>query len=258
MLPLATIADPAPAPGSLRGRVVLVTGACGGLGRATALACARAGAGVVLLGRKVRGLESLYDEVESIGAAKPAIYPMNLDGAKPEHHAELAVTIERECGGLDGIVHAAAQFDGLRPLEQMPPEEWARALQVNLTAPFLLTRACMPLLRAAPDAAIVFVLDDPQRTGKSFWGGYGVAKHGLAGLAEIVHEETERGSIRAHALLPAPMRTALRRMAYFGENTLNLPPPDAAGEAAAWLLGPDAIALRGKVLDLRPSARDDA
>lgn len=255
MLPLAILADPvAPAPGSLRGRVVLVSGACGGLGRATALACARAGAAVVLLGRKVRGLEALYDEVETIGEARPAIYPMNLDGAQPEHYSELAATIDRECGRLDGIVHAAAQFDGLRPFEQVPAGEWARALQVNLTAPFLLTRACLPMLRAASDSAIVFVLDDPQRTAKSFWGGYGVAKHGLAGLAGIVHEETERGPVRTHAMLPGPMRTALRRMAYFGENTMTLPTPDAAGAAAAWLLGADAAALRGKVLDLRAPA----
>jgi NAD(P)-dependent dehydrogenase (short-subunit alcohol dehydrogenase family) len=255
MLPLAFVADPAPAPESLRGRFVLVTGACGGLGRAAALACARAGAGVILLGRKVRGLETLYDEVAAVSAPdmQPSIYPMNLEGAQPEHHAQLADTIAREVGRLDGIVHAAARFDGLRPFEQTPPAEWSRALQVNLTAPFLLTRACMPLLRAASDAAIVFVLDDPQRTGKSFWGGYGVAKHGLAGLAEIVHEETERGSIRTHALLPAPMRTALRRMAYFGENTMNLPAPDAAGAAVAWLLGADAGPMRGNVLDLRPA-----
>ncbi len=258
MLPLTTVVEPVAAADSLRDRVILVTGATGGLGRASALACARAGATVVLLGRRVRAIETLYDELEATGARNPAIYPMNLDGAKPEHYTELADVLARECGRLDGIVHAAAQFDSLRPFEQLPPEEWARALQVNLTAPFLLTQACMPLLRAAPDAAIVFVLDDPARTGKSFWGAYGAAKHGLAGLAEIIHEETERTNVRTHMLLPSPMRTALRRSAYFGEDTMMQPTPDVAGAATAWLLGADALSVRGKILDLRQPAGEHA
>lgn len=241
----------APVEGSLRDRVVLVTGATGGLGRATALAAGRAGATVVLLGRRVRALESLYDELDALGAPTPAVYPMDLAGATPRDHADLAIAVERECGRLDGIVHAAAHFDGLQPFEQQAPEEWARSQQVNVTAPFLLTSACLPLLRQRDDAAVVFVLDDVDRVGRAFWGGYGVAKHALAGLASIVHEETERSSVRTHALLPGPMRTTLRRAAYYGEDTLGHPDPSEAGEAIAWLLGSDAASVRGKVLDLR-------
>ena len=253
MLPLATIdgGEPPAATAALRDRVVLVTGATGGLGRATSLASAAAGATVVLLGRKVRALEALYDEIEKHGGPQPAVYPMDLAGATPRDYVDLASSIERECGHLDGIVHAAAHFDGLQPFDQQKPEEWARTQQVNVTAPFQLTQACMPLLRDAADAAIVFVLDDPQRTGKAFWGGYGVAKHALAGLASIVHEETERSRVRTHALLPAPMRTVLRRAAYYGEDTLMHPLPDHAAGFAVWLLSPDAAAMRGKTLDLR-------
>jgi NAD(P)-dependent dehydrogenase (short-subunit alcohol dehydrogenase family) len=240
----ATVAD------SLRGRVVLVTGASGGLGRATALAVASAGATVVLLGRKVRALESVYDEIDTCAGPTPALYPMDLAGATPRDMHEAAAAIERECGRLDGLVHAAAHFDTLQPFEQQKPEEWTRALQVNLTAPFLLTQACMPLLRRAHDAAIVFVLDDPARVGNAFWGGYGVAKHALQGLASIVHEETESGGVRTHAILPGPMRTALRRAAYYGEDTLAHPEPTDAAVAITWLLG-GARGLRGKVLDLR-------
>ncbi|HEY6941145.1 SDR family NAD(P)-dependent oxidoreductase [Dokdonella sp.] len=240
-----------PAADSLRGRVVLVTGATGGLGRASALAASAAGATVVLLGRKVRPLEMLYDEIEHLGGAIPALYPMDLAGATPKDHADLAAAVERECGRLDGIVHAAAHFDTLQPFEQQAPEEWHRNLQVNLTAPFLLTQACMPLLRRADDAAIVFVFDDPARVGNAYWGGYGVSKCALQGLASIVHEETESSAVRAHALLPGPMRTTLRRAAYYGEDTLAQPDPAAAAQAVAWLLGADAIGVRGKVLDLR-------
>lgn len=239
-----------PAADSLRGRVVLVTGATGGLGRSCALAAATAGASVVLCGRRVRALEGLYDEVERLGAPTPAIYPMDLLGATPQDHAALAASIEREFGRLDGLVHAAAHFDTLQPFEQQKPEEWARAQHVNVTAPFLLTSACMPLLRAAPDAAVVFVLDDLERVSRAFWGGYGVAKHALHGLASIVHEETESSRVRTHALLPGPMRTSLRRAAYYGEDTMAQPDPAHAAAAVAALLA-SPCGLRGRILDLR-------
>ncbi|GAA0721937.1 SDR family NAD(P)-dependent oxidoreductase [Dokdonella soli] len=253
MLALERLADgvASPAAESLRDRVVLVTGATGGLGRATALAAAAAGATLVLLGRKVRALEGVYDEIEKSGALTPALYPMDLAGATPKDYADLAAAVMRECGRLDGIVHAAAQFDTLQPFEQQTPEEWNRTQQVNVTAPFLLTQACLPLLRRADDAAIVFVFDDVARIGNAFWGGYGVAKHALLGLASIVHEETESSSVRTHAILPGPMRTALRRAAYYGEDTLAHPDPAHAARAIAWLLGAGASGVRGKVLDLR-------
>jgi len=251
VLPLATTGVPPAAADSLRERVVLVTGATGGLGRATSLAAATAGATVVLLGRKVRALEALYDEIEKRGGPQPAVYPMDLSGAQPRDFVDLVASIERECGRLDGLVHAAAHFDGLQPFDQQTPEEWARTQQVNVTAPFQLTQAAMPLMRKAGDAAIVFVLDDPERTGRAFWGGYGVAKHALQGIASIVHEETERSVVRTHALLPGPMRTVLRRAAYYGEDTLMHPEPDFAANAVVWLLGVDGAAMRGKTLDLR-------
>ena len=109
----------------------------------------------------------------------------------------------------------------------------------------------MPLLRASGDASIVFVLDDAERMGKAFWGGYGVAKHALAGLASIVHQETERSGVRTHALLPGPMRTVLRRAAYYGEDTLVHPEPAHAAGFVVWLLSPQAAAMRGTTLDLR-------
>lgn len=252
MLPPVRTEEPRPAEHALRDRVVLITGVSGGLGRACAISCARAGATVVLAGRKVRPLEALYDELEALGAPKPAIYPINLEGATPDDHANLANAIQVQCGRLDAIVHAAVHFDGLRPVDQIKPTDWMRTQQVALNAPFLLTQACMPLLRERADAAVVFVLDDPQRVAKAYWGAYGVAKAALGAFASILHEETEVGPVRVHALLPAPMRTALRRLAYFGENTMERELPDAAGAAAAYLASPAAAALRGRTLDLRP------
>ena len=256
-MPAVRVADPSAAPESLRDRVVLVTGAAGGLGRATALACARAGATVVLAGRKVKALESVYDAIEAAGHPQAAIYPLNLEGATPDEHAALAESIRQQCGRLDGIVHAAAHFDGLRTLAQTKPIDWLRVQQVALNAPYLLTQACLPLLHEADDSAVVFVLDDPARVGRAYWGSYGVAKFALAGLASILHEEHGEGPLRVHALLPAPMRTALRRMAYFGEDALTRETPDRAGDAVAFLLGSAARAVRGRTLDLREPVADN-
>ena len=143
---------------------------------------------------------------------------MDLAGATPKDYFDLAAAIERECGRLDGVVHAAAQFDSLQPFDQQTPAEWTRTQQVNVTAPFLLTQACLPLLRRADDAAIVFVFDDVARVGNAFWGGYGVSKHALLGLASIVHEETESSNVRTHAVLPGPMCTASGIVSYPSEN----------------------------------------
>ncbi|MBS0590861.1 MAG: SDR family NAD(P)-dependent oxidoreductase [Proteobacteria bacterium] len=242
-------------PDALRDRVVLIVGAAGALGSASAKAAAQAGAKVVLLGRKVRPLEKLYDDIEAIRSDAASIYPLDLSGASPGDYADLAASIEREFGRLDGIVFAAAQFDGLQPALDTAPQKWANAIHVNATAPFLIVQACATLLTTpavgAPQASLVFVLDDPARIGRAFWGGYGVAKHALIGLISILHQEWESDRVRVHALLPAPMRSALRRMAYFGENTLELPTADGTAQAVAYLLGDEGVAARGKVLDLR-------
>ncbi|MBN8884563.1 MAG: SDR family NAD(P)-dependent oxidoreductase [Rudaea sp.] len=242
-------------PDSLHGRVVLVVGAAGALGSASARAAAQAGAKVILLGRKVRPLEKLYDEIEVAQPGCAAIYPLDLAGASPKDYDDLAATIEREFGRLDGVVFAAAQFDGLQPMFDAKAEAWLKTLHVNLNAPFLILQACADLLlRASADdgeASVIFTIDDPTRVGKAFWGGYGTAKHALLGLVSTLHQEWESTRVRVHALLPAPMRSALRRMAYFGENTLELPTADGAAQAVVYLLADEGAAARGKILDLR-------
>lgn len=240
-----------PAPGLLDGRVVVVTGVTGGLGGATAKAAVRAGATVVITGRKVRALEKHYDELVALGGAEPVIHPLDLESATPNDYAALAEGIEKDFGRLDGIVHAAAHFNELTPLAMHKPDDWLRAMQVNVSAPFALTQACLPLLGKAADSAVVFVVDDPDLLSRAHWGGYGVSKAAVERLTAVLHAENSRGPLRVHALLPPPMRTALRRAAYYGENTLDRPLPDAAADAAVYLLSEAGSAARGRVLDLR-------
>lgn len=238
--------------GLLDGRVILVTGAYGGLGSATVFAAAAAGATVVMTGRRKRQLEQLYDAVVKRGLPEPVIHPLDMETATPVDYQALADGIERDLGRLDGVVHAAASFTGLTPLAMHKPDDWLRALHVNVSAPFALTQACLPLLAKAPDSASIFILDDPTLLARAHWGGYGASKAALGRMVEILHQENDRGSMRVHAVLPAPMRTALRRTAYFGEDTSLQPLPDATAEALVYLLGPEGAAARGALLDLRP------
>ncbi|ASL01041.1 MULTISPECIES: SDR family NAD(P)-dependent oxidoreductase [Xanthomonas] len=198
---------------ALSGRVVLITGAAGGLGAAAAQACAAAGATVVLLGRKVRPLERIYDAVAALGD-EPLLYPLDLAGATPDDYATLAQRLQTELGGLHGLLHCAADFSGLTPTELVPPADFARTLHVDLTARAWLTQACLPLLRQQDDAAVVFVVDDPARVGQAYWGAYGAAQHAQRGLIATLHHETAAGPVRVSGLQPGPMRTALRARAF--------------------------------------------
>jgi NAD(P)-dependent dehydrogenase (short-subunit alcohol dehydrogenase family) len=231
---------------ALKGRVVLVTGAHGGLGSAASLACARAGATVILLGRKVPKLNRLHDAIAGEGAA-PLLYPLDLEGASPDDYAELASRIEAELGRLDGLLHCAAEFRGLTPLEHTDPAAFARAVHVNLTAPWWLTQACLPLLRRAEDASVVFVLDDPARVGQAFWGGYGVAQHGLAALVGTLHAELTNSSVRVSGLRPGPMRTALRAKAYVDDSDREARDPSVYADACVGLLSPEGAMHRGTI-----------
>jgi len=233
----------------LAGRVVLVTGAGDGLGRATALSCARHGATVVLLGRTVAKLEKLYDDIKSAGLPEPAIYPLNLAGATWNDYEQLAATIEREFGRLDGLVHCAAHFKSFAPLASVEPTDWLEALQVNVTAVFALTRHCLPLLEKSAAAAVVLVSDAVGRRGKAYAGAYGVSKFALEGLMQIWADELEgAGRVRVNSLDPGPMDTALRRKGY--TRGAAAPPPDAAARALLWLLGPDSGPATGKAFSL--------
>jgi NAD(P)-dependent dehydrogenase (short-subunit alcohol dehydrogenase family) len=236
---------PAFAPDYLRERVILITGAGDGLGKAAALAAARHGASVILLGRTVRKLEAVYDQIEAAGGPTPAIYPLNLAGANWGDYGELAATLDREFGRLDGLVHCAAHFKTFTRLEDLDPREWLETLQVNLTAAFSLTQQLLPLLRAGDEASVVFVSDAAGRTPKAFHGAYGVSKAALESLARTWALELGPGQPRLNTYYPGPLRTGLRLKGYPGETLEQVPSPESAVPRLLWLLGPESRALSG-------------
>src|SRR5689334_22577623 len=167
-------------------RVVLITGATGGLGHSLALACAAQGATVVLHARVVRKLEALYDEIVAAGHPQPTILPLDLASAGSDDFGNLASALRAQLGRLDGIVHAAVTLGSLGPLEHQAFDAWLKVLRVDLVAAMAITRATMPLLAAAPDASVVFTLDSRGHAPRAYWGAYAAAKAGLEALAITV------------------------------------------------------------------------
>jgi NAD(P)-dependent dehydrogenase (short-subunit alcohol dehydrogenase family) len=234
----------------LTGRTILITGAGDGIGSAAAKTFAMHGATVILLGKTISKLEAVYDSIEELGGTQPAIYPMNLEGASPHDYAELARTLEQEFGSLEGLLHNAAILPLLSRIDDYDPQLWLKVIHTNLNAPFLLTQYCLPLLRKAQDAAILFTSDHVGRRGKAYWGAYGVAKFGLEGLMQILSEETrDSSSIRVNSIAPGPTRTKLRSEVFPGEDPKGVKLPEAIMPLYLWLMGPDSIGTSGVAVD---------
>jgi NAD(P)-dependent dehydrogenase (short-subunit alcohol dehydrogenase family) len=211
----------------LTGRVVLVTGAAGGIGRPLSLACARAGATVVLHGRVVRKLEALYDEILAEALPEPVILPLDLARAEAADFANVGSALEAQFGRLDALVHTAAMLGSLGPLEHQSFDMWLSLLRVNVAAPMGLTRIVMPLLNRAPDASVLFTLDSRGQEPRAYWGGYAVTKAGIAALArELADEWENRANVRVNAVVPGPIRSPLRGQTHPGEDATQLPPAE--------------------------------
>ncbi len=242
--------DYAPPADLLAGRTILVTGAGDGIGKAVSSACAAHGATVVLLGRTVAKLESVYDDIVAAGGPQPAIYPMDLEGATPDDHRQLAENIASQLGRLDGLLHNAGLLGSLTPIAHYDPVEWLRVIHVNLNAPFLLTQSCLPLLESAPDASVVFTSSGVGRRGRAYWGAYSASKFGVEGLMQVLADELEENStVRVNSLNPGRVRTAMRAAAYPAENPAELLTPAEIVMPYLYLMGPDSAGVHGQALD---------
>lgn len=195
----------------LKDRMILVTGATGGFGKAASLALAQHGATVILLARNLRMVEALYDEIEQAGYPTPAIYPMNLEGATEHDYIELARNIDTQLGQLDGLIHCAAILGAPTVFAHSDAETWYQVHQVNLHAPYLLTRACLPLLTKSNSASILFMVDDKPG---AYWDAYQVSKQGLAAMAQLLAREHEGSKLRVNCFNPGKTRTGLQLRAY--------------------------------------------
>lgn len=207
--------------------VWLVTGAAGALGRALVSRVLALGDDCIALDRNERGLNRLHDQLAAVGEA-PALYPMDLAGAGPDDYAQLALVVEERFGRLDVLVHAAAYFSALRPLEHQPADEWFTTLQVGLTGPQLLTSALMPLLRAGERGTIALInntdcLEKPAR-----WGAYGICQAGRRQMAATLSAELGPRGPRTMEIDPGPFFSPLRSAAWPTDTPGDLPNSESA------------------------------
>jgi NAD(P)-dependent dehydrogenase (short-subunit alcohol dehydrogenase family) len=244
--PRAHLAGPA----ELSGRVIAITGASAGLGRAVALACARHQAQVVLIGRDATRLEAVHGEIAAAGAAEASIAVLDLERALARDYDALADALLERYGRLDGLLHNAGILGPLTPLEQYDVPTWCRVMHVNVTAAFALTQVLLPALKRSPDAAVLFTASSVGRKARAYWGAYAVSKFALEGLSQVLAAELEGTTrVRVNTLNPGRARTAMRRQAYPAEDIESVPLPESLTAAYLALLGPASRGVTGQAFD---------
>ena len=244
-----------PSKDALQGRVILVTGAPAGMGKAIAKACAQYGATVVMLDKEVGHAEATYDEIVKAGYPEPALYPLDMQGATAKDYYDLADNIREQLGRLDGVMLNAAWLSTFTPLNHYDTELWSKMIMVNLHANFLLTRACLPLLQEAADPAIVYASHE---SNKAFYGAFGVAKAGMRAFCDILAaEHSDSGHfIRVNSVDTGPVRTSMRTLNFPGENPNSVARPEALVAPFLYFLGADAGRRSGEKLVLARQPAD--
>jgi len=238
------------APDELADRVILITGAGDGIGRAAAVACASRGATVILLGRTQAKLEAVYDEIVASGGPRPAISVLDLARAQGPDYFQIAEQITETWGRLDGLLHNAGILGQRAPIEHYDIGIWHQVMHLNLNVPFILTQVLMPVLRKSVDASVVFTSSGVGRQGRAFWGAYAVSKFGVEGLSQTLADELKaEARIRVNCINPGGTRTRMRAAAYPGEDPLSRPEPASLMGPYLWLLGPASRGVTGLSLD---------
>lgn len=237
---------------ALKDKVILVTGAGDGIGKEAALCYAKHGATVILLGKTVNKLTAVYDAIVAAGGNEPAIIPLDLKGATAKHYRDMAATIQAEFGKLDGVLHNAGMLGVLSPFEHIDLPTWQDIMQVNVTAPMLMTQALLPVLRLSPHASVIFTSSGVGRKGRAFWGPYAVSKFATEGLMQIIADEYSNSSIRVNCINPGATRTKMRSRAYPGEDAMALKTPADLMWLYLYLMSDDSINTNGESLDAQP------
>jgi NAD(P)-dependent dehydrogenase (short-subunit alcohol dehydrogenase family) len=234
----------------LKDRIILITGASDGIGRALAVRTAELGAQVILHGRNTARLEAVHDEIEGIkGAARPSIAVVDFATAGSEEFMTLGQSIEDSFGRLDGLVHNAGILGQRLSIEQYDPGEWQKVMHVNLTVPFVLTQLLMPMLRKSADPSVIFTSSGVGRVGKAFWGAYSVSKFGTEALSQILAAENEHTTLKSNCINPGPVRTKMRLEAYPAEDRDKLVTAEEILTTWVYLLGPDSKGITGESFD---------
>ncbi len=233
----------------LKDKTILVTGAGDGIGKAAAIAFAKHGATVILLGKTVKKLEAVYDQIEQAGYPTPAIVPLDLKGATEQNYKDMADTIEEQFGQLDGLLHNAGMLGVLGPFEHITMTTVNEVMQVNVIAEIMLTKAILPVMRKSPSASLLFTSSSVGRQGRAYWGEYAISKFATEGMMQSLAHEYEGTNIRVNSINPGATRTGMRANAYPAENPQTLKAPDEIMATYLYLMGEDSKEVNGQQLN---------
>ena len=222
--------------GALAGRIALVTGASRGIGRAAALALARAGAHVIALARTQGALEEVDDEIAAAGGTATLV-PADLKDF--DALDRLGAAIHERWGRLDVLLGNAGVLGAIAPVHQIEPKLWDEVMAVNLTANWRLIRSLDPLLRRSDAGRAIFVSSGAAHGATAYWGPYSVSKAALEMLVRTYAAETRTTAIRAMLVNPGPLRTAMRRAAFPGEDPQALRTPEDLAPHLVRLASPE-------------------
>jgi NAD(P)-dependent dehydrogenase (short-subunit alcohol dehydrogenase family) len=236
----------------LENKTILVTGAGDGIGRQAALHYAKYGATVILLGKTVTKLESVYDEIINKGGSEPGIVPLDLKGATAQHYRDMANTITDQFGSLDGLLHNASLLGHLGPFAQISEQDWQNVMQVNLTSQFLMTQALLGALKMAAHSSVIFTTSGVGIKGRAYWGPYAISKFATQGMMEVLADEYENSKIRFNCINPGATKTAMRAKAYPAENSNNLASPEQIMPLYLYLMDNHASTENGQTFSAQP------
>tara|TARA_B110000503_G_scaffold66635_1_gene104562 strand:- start:1120 stop:1929 length:810 start_codon:yes stop_codon:yes gene_type:complete len=234
----------------LKGKIIAVTGASDGIGAIASTTFASYGATVILVGRTVSKLEKIYDAIKLSGGATPGIYPICLEGASEQDYQDMHDRFEETFGRIDGLLHNAGVLGQRTPIANYKIESWKTVMQVNVSSPFMLTKALLPLLGKSENASIVFTTSGVGRVGKAYWGAYSISKFATEGFSQVLASELEGTSnIRVNCINPGPVRTRMRAAAFPAENPITIKTPEEIMPSYLYLMGNKSIAVSGFSLD---------
>ncbi|KVX01732.1 YciK family oxidoreductase [Shewanella frigidimarina] len=233
----------------LNNKTILVTGAGDGIGRAASIEFAKHGATVILLGKTVKKLENVYDEIVNAGYPKPAIVPLDMKGATEQNYIDMADTIAEQFGHLDGLLHNASQLGALGPFEHIDLTSLETILKVNVTAQAIMTKSLLPIMRKAEHASIVFTSSGVGRKGRAYWGPYAFSKFATEGMMQVLADECDNTSVRVNSINPGATRTEMRAKAYPAEDPQTLKTAEQIMPTYLFLMGNESIDTNGQALN---------
>jgi len=233
---------------SLNNKTILVTGAGSGIGKAAALSYAKLGATVILLGKTVKKLEAVYDEIISLGLAEPAIIPLDLKGATKQNYIDMSATIASQFGKLDGALLNASMLGELTPFTQIHEQIFNDVMKVNVNAQYLLAQALIPTLQLAENASLIFTSSGVGNKGRAYWGAYSISKFATEGMMQVIADEYENSTLRVNAINPGATNTGMRASAYPAEDKDNLAAPNDIMPLYVYLMSDDSLDVNGQTI----------